>query len=73
MKKIFSFFLILLVFFFFFCSHLFDVEEVFSVKGDGHAWHRDVVIVTRAVADICTHGECNWFDLEVKKKQRVKK
>lgn len=39
------------------------MEEVFSVKGDGHARHRDIVIVTRAVVDICADSKCNWFGL----------
>lgn len=39
------------------------MEEVFSLKGDGHAWHRDIIVVTRAVADICADSKCNWFDL----------
>lgn len=44
-------------------GHLFDVEEVLGLEGDGHALHGDVVIVTRTVADICADGKCNWFDL----------
>lgn len=44
-------------------AHLFDMEEVFGLKGDGHAWHRDVVVVTRTVADICANSKCNWFGL----------
>lgn len=39
------------------------MEEVFSLKGDGHAWHGDIIIVTRAVVDICANSKCNWFGL----------
>lgn len=44
-------------------THLFDMEEVFSLKGDGHARHGDIIIVTRAVVDICANSKCNWFGL----------
>lgn len=44
-------------------THLFDMEEVFRLKGDGHAWHGYIVIVTRAVVDICANSKCNWFGL----------
>lgn len=55
-------------------AHLFDMEEVFSLKGDGHAWHRDIIVVTRAVADICADGKCNWFGLaEVTKEGKKRK
>lgn len=39
------------------------MEEVFGLKGDGHAWHGDVIVVTGTVADICANGKCNWFGL----------
>lgn len=39
------------------------MEEVFSLKGDGHARHGDIIIVTRAVVDICANSKCNWFGL----------
>lgn len=39
------------------------MEEVFSLKADGHAWHGDVIIMTRAVVDICANSKCNWFGL----------
>lgn len=49
-------------------AHLFDMEEVFSLKGDGHAWHRDIIIMTWAVADICADSKCNWFALHRRNK-----
>lgn len=39
------------------------MEEVFSLKADGHAWHGDIIIMTRAVVDICANSKCNWFGL----------
>lgn len=39
------------------------MEEVFGLKGDGHARHRHVIVVTGAVADIGANGKCNWFGL----------
>lgn len=39
------------------------MEEVFSLEGNGHAWHRDIILVTGAVADICANSKCNWFGL----------
>lgn len=39
------------------------MEEVFSLEGDGHARHRDVIFVTGTVADICAYSKCNWFGL----------
>lgn len=54
--------------------HLFDMEEVLGLKGDGHAWHRYIIIVTRAVADICADSKCNWFGLaEVTKEGNKRK
>lgn len=50
-------------------THLFDMEEVFSLKGDGHAWHGDIIIVTRAVVDICANSKCNWFGLPGRTKE----
>lgn len=44
-------------------AHLFDMEEVFGLEGDGHARHGDVILVAGTVADICAHGKCNWFGL----------
>lgn len=45
-------------------AHLFDMEEVFSLKGDSHSRHGDIIIVTRAVVDICANSKCNWFGLK---------
>lgn len=45
-------------------SYLFDVQEVFGFKGNGHALHRDVVAGAGVVADIRPHGECHWFGLQ---------
>lgn len=39
------------------------MEEVFSLEGDGHARHRDVIVVTGTVADIRAYSKCNWFGL----------
>lgn len=39
------------------------MEEVFSLEGDGHARHRDVIFMTGTVADICAYSKCNWFGL----------
>lgn len=39
------------------------MEEVLGVEGDSHAGHRYVVVMTRAVADICSDSKCNWFSL----------
>lgn len=39
------------------------MEEVFGLKGDGHARHRDVIVVAGAVADIGANSKCNWFGL----------
>lgn len=44
-------------------TYFFDMEEVFSLEGDGHARHRDVIFVTGTVADICAYSKCNWFGL----------
>lgn len=44
-------------------AYLFDMEEVFGLKGDGHAWNRDVIVVTGTVADICANSKRNWFGL----------
>lgn len=49
---------------FFTPSYLFDVEEVFGFKGNGHALHRDVVAGAGVVADIRPHGEGHWFGLQ---------
>lgn len=45
-------------------AHLFDMKEVFRLEGDGHARDRDIVIMTRTVADVCTDGKSNWFGLK---------
>lgn len=39
------------------------MEEVFGLKGDGHAWHRDVIVVTGTVADIGANSKRDWFGL----------
>ena len=39
------------------------MEEVFSLKGDCHAWYGDIIIMVRAVVDICANSKCNWFGL----------
>lgn len=44
-------------------TYLFDMEEVFSLEGDGHAWQGDVIVVAGAVVDICANSKCNWFGL----------
>lgn len=49
------------------------MEEVFSLKGDGHARHRDIIIVTRAVVDICTDSKCNWFGLPEQNDKKYEK
>lgn len=49
--------------------HLFDMEEVFRLKGHGQARHGDIVIVTRTVVDICANSKCNWFGLPGGKKK----
>lgn len=45
-------------------SYLFDVQEVFGFKGNGHALHWDVVAGAGVVAHIRPHGECHWFGLQ---------
>lgn len=47
------------------------MEEVFSLKGDGHAWHGDIIIVTGAVVDICANSKCNWFGLPGGTKDKI--
>lgn len=44
-------------------AYLFDMEEVFGLKGDGHAWDGDVLVVTGTVADIGADSKRNWFGL----------
>lgn len=51
---------------------LFDVEEVFSFKGDGHARHGDAIIIGGAVVDICADSKRNWFSLPKKENGEVK-
>lgn len=51
-------------------AHLFDMEKVFGLEGDGHSWHGDVVIVTRAVVDVCANGKRNWFRLPGGRRER---
>lgn len=46
------------------------MQEVFSFKGDGHPWHGDIIVMTRAVADICANAKCNWFGLPEGTKQK---
>lgn len=40
------------------------MKEVFSLKGNGHAWYGDVIVMTGTVADICANRKCNWFGLQ---------
>ena len=51
--------------------YLFDMEEVFSLEGDGHAWQRDVIVVAGAVVDICANSKCNWFGLPRGTKDKI--
>lgn len=39
------------------------MEELLSLKRDGHARYGDIVIMTGAVVDICADSKCNWFAL----------
>lgn len=51
-------------------ADLFDVQELFSLEGDGHARNGDVVIVTGAVVDVCADGKRNRFGLAREKKRQ---
>ncbi len=43
--------------------HLLDVKEVFSIKGNGSASDRNVLIQGTTVADVCPHGKGHSFGL----------
>ena len=52
--------------------HLFDVQEVLGLKGDGHSLNRHLIPWRWVVADICPHSKCHWLGLEEDENQRVK-
>lgn len=50
-------------------THLFDVKKVFSLKGDSHAGHGDVIVLRGDVADVSADGKCDWFSLGMRATQ----
>lgn len=44
--------------------HLFDVQEVLGLEGDGHSLHRHLIPRRRVVADIGPNSKCHRLGLE---------
>lgn len=43
--------------------HLFDMQEVFSLKGNSMSWDRNIVIIGRDVGVVCAYSKRNRFRL----------
>lgn len=48
---------------------LFDMQEVFGLKGDGLAGHGDVVVVSWCVGEVATNSERHRFVLRTRDKR----
>lgn len=44
--------------------HLFYVEEILGIKGDGGSWYWNILIQCATVTDIGPYSKCHWFSLE---------
>lgn len=44
--------------------HLFYVEEILGVKGDGCSWYWNILIQCATIADVGPHSKCHRFSLE---------
>jgi hypothetical protein len=56
-----------------FFPYFFNMQKIFCLKWDGHAWYRNIIFMGCTIADICANCKCNRFCLKGKKGENNQK